>query len=508
MKLNLDIIYQGMKEYLPVVMTGQTQSEMCLSQPEFYLDRAAVFADDHVYVCSADHLPAAPQVGRNVVLICLGESPQLDLFRRMCSVLSIPENEDIFAVFNTVQAVFNRYEQWEESLNTILRGSASLQEMLDASRLIFGNPMLLVGADFRYLAYTDEEYLREHLGMHFDTPAFDENLMATFLSLHDLATDIKEPLLLELMGRKSLSVNLFDMDEYLGCITLFAEYREFRSSDAALCIHFSHMLRQALQRDPVLAGERSAVRRAVGDLIDGLPPDPEQRRVLSHRSSKEQYLCAVFEDRGEGHPLPHGYVASVMEQRFPGALAFEHDGRVVALLPSGYGTDSITRTALTSALVPVLENTRLRGGLSQSFSDLYTSAHAYFQASAALQNGMQFRKEEVLYFFEDHILHQLLRGALSGQPADSYYPEGFKRLLQHDASSPISYAETLRIYLQNNESIAATAKELALHRSSLIDRLERIRQLLGLDLSDPDVRLLLQVILRSETLFGDEAYSR
>ena len=47
-----------------------------------------------------------------------------------------------------------------------------------------------------------------------------------------------------------------------------------------------------------------------------------------------------------------------------------------------------------------------------------------------------------------------------------------------------------------------------LHRSSLIDRLERIRQLLGLDLSDPDVRLLLQVILRSETLFGDEAYSR
>jgi hypothetical protein len=442
------------------------------------------------------------------VLICLGESPQLDLFRRMCSVLSIPENEDIFAVFNTVQAVFNRYEQWEESLNTILRGSASLQEMLDASRLIFGNPMLLVGADFRYLAYTDEEYLRKHLGMHFDTPAFDENLMATFLSLHDLATDIKEPLLLELMGRKSLSVNLFDMDEYLGCITLFAEYREFRSADAALCIHFSHMLRQALQRDPVLAGERSAVRRAVGDLIDGLPPDPEQRRVLSHRSSKEQYLCAVFEDRGEGHPLPHGYVASVMEQRFPGALAFEHDGRVVALLPSGYGTDTITRTALTSALVPVLENTRLRGGLSQSFSDLYTSAHAYFQASAALQNGMQFRKEEVLYFFEDHILHQLLRGALSGQPADSYYPEGFKRLLQHDASSPISYAETLRIYLQNNESIAATAKELALHRSSLIDRLERIRQLLGMDLSDPDVRLLLQVVIRSETLFGDEAYSR
>ena len=26
MKLNLDIIYQGMKEYLPVVMTGQTQT--------------------------------------------------------------------------------------------------------------------------------------------------------------------------------------------------------------------------------------------------------------------------------------------------------------------------------------------------------------------------------------------------------------------------------------------------------------------------------------------------
>lgn len=40
--------------------------------------------------------------------------------------------------------------------------------------------------------------------------------MATFLSLHDLSTHVHEPLLLELQGARTLSVNDVDQEEYLG----------------------------------------------------------------------------------------------------------------------------------------------------------------------------------------------------------------------------------------------------------------------------------------------------
>ncbi|MCR4805608.1 MAG: helix-turn-helix domain-containing protein, partial [Clostridia bacterium] len=75
------------------------------------------------------------------------------------------------------------------------------------------------------------------------------------------------------------------------------------------------------------------------------------------------------------------------------------------------------------------------------------------------------------------------------------FTEGLARLAKHDASSQVSYIDTLKAFLDNNSSVAETARELHLHRSTLIDRIERIKQMIGSDLTDPGERLKLQMIL-------------
>ena len=47
---------------------------------------------------------------------------------------------------------------------------------------------------------------------------------------------MREPLLLELQGKRTLSVNIFDQEEYLGCLTVFEGTRLFRASDKALAV--------------------------------------------------------------------------------------------------------------------------------------------------------------------------------------------------------------------------------------------------------------------------------
>ena len=163
MRLNADIIYQNLKNYIEVSFNGDSVRELVLLRPEFYLDGQKEFLSGHVYVCSADHLPEEPAIEENVLLICLGSRTPTAFFYRGCSILSVPEDENIFRVFNLVQDVFNRYEAWEGRLNEVLRGSASLQEMLDLSKDIFNNPLLLIGSDFNYLAYTDKDYLKDEL---------------------------------------------------------------------------------------------------------------------------------------------------------------------------------------------------------------------------------------------------------------------------------------------------------------------------------------------------------
>ena len=351
MKLCAGILYWGLKEELKTVeLHGAGSQELTLSRPEFYLDRTKTFERNRVYVCSADHLPTRPSLSANVCLVCLGQHWNLNGFYDRCSVIVVEADTDIFRVFNLVQHIFDRYEAWEERLWHILRHGASLPQMLEVSRGIFENPMLLIGSDFRYLAVTDEEYFQKDLGIRLDTETFDAEKMATFLSLHDLSTHVHDPLLLELQGIRTLSVNVFDQEEYLGCLTVFEAFRPLQDFDRALSIFLAKLLRQAVQQNPTLASTRSAVRRALRSVIAGQPVDFELRRALSQENGKTDWVCVRLQPKRGAAPLPGTYLSAALEERYTGAMAFEYERTVAAFLPAAQA-----ECETTAQLLPLLD---------------------------------------------------------------------------------------------------------------------------------------------------------
>lgn len=177
--------------------------------------------------------------------------------------------------------------------------------------------MLLIGSDFGYLGVTEEDYLRNKLGLQLDTQSFDVEKMATFLSLHDMSTHVREPLLLDLQGKRTLSVNIFDQEEYLGCLTVFEGSREFRDSDKTLAVFFSKLLRQAVQQNPVLASTRTAVRRALRSVISGQSIDFEYRRALSVESGKHDWVCVKLIPKSGSTYLPGAYLSARAGGRIP-----------------------------------------------------------------------------------------------------------------------------------------------------------------------------------------------
>jgi len=82
-------------------------------------------------------------------------------------------------------------------------------------------------------------------------------------------------------------------------------------------------------------------------------------------------------------------------------------------------------------------------------------------------------------------------------------------LLAHDRGRRSDLVRTLRIYLATGANASETADRLFLHRNSVLYRLTRIQKLLGLDLREPEARLVLRlgllVIDAEERSFDDEA---
>ena len=56
--------------------------------------------------------------------------------------------------------------------------------------------------------------------------------------------------------------------------------------------------------------------------------------------------------------------------------------------------------------------------------------------------------------------------------------------------------KTLKAYLRNERNAVHTAKELFIHRSTLFYRLDRIKELIHIDLDDPSTRLYVNISYR------------
>jgi sugar diacid utilization regulator len=81
-------------------------------------------------------------------------------------------------------------------------------------------------------------------------------------------------------------------------------------------------------------------------------------------------------------------------------------------------------------------------------------------------------------------------------------------LAAYDERKHTELVKTLTQYLQHGGGYEATSRALSVHRSTLKYRLQRIRELTGLDLSDPEIHFNLQLATRAHltllALGGDE----
>lgn len=494
MKLNADIIYDGLSERLSVEMGGQKETELRLGRPVFYNGGEGAFAADRLYITRADCLPRQAAVQRGAVILCQGSSVQLDYYRERCCVIQVRDDTDVFTVFNLVQELFDRFDSWKDDLQAIMDRSASVGEMIARSKPIFMTTMFLLDANFKLLAYCEAEGDEGAIG----TENLDLELLGKYLASRELATQEREPIILELLDTATLNVNLFDQDTYMGCLTLDHKNRMERTGDIELAKVLADMLTRAMLKfSSTDSTDHGLLRTALQGVVDGAPIDYGQRQVLENALSDKEYICVKMELSSRFAKLPAGYICSEAERRFPHSVAFERKGSVLCFIDTAGLPDGDCQAALEKALEAFTGSMDLKIGVSDAFADVYSARLYYHQASAALENGSLAAPGKKYYRFQEYALTELIINSLGKMPAELFFSDGMRRLAAHDMEASVSYLDTLRTYLDQNMSMTRTAAALYVHRSTLLERIARIERELGTDLKDPDERLRIQILLKA-----------
>jgi PucR family transcriptional regulator, purine catabolism regulatory protein len=129
---------------------------------------------------------------------------------------------------------------------------------------------------------------------------------------------------------------------------------------------------------------------------------------------------------------------------------------------------------------------------------------AYREAKDSVSIAQELGDIEKSTFYGDLKLYQLLL-ALKERNLEHmrrFYDETLGPLVEHDERKQSDLIRTLNGYFEANGNLAQAAKDLDVHRNTLVYRLERISELTELDLNDADNRLILHLALKIQRVLA------
>jgi DNA-binding PucR family transcriptional regulator len=189
----------------------------------------------------------------------------------------------------------------------------------------------------------------------------------------------------------------------------------------------------------------------------------------------------------------------------PGSLAAVSGGsHIVVLLPAT--ADAQVRRvadAVARELRSSLHGFTFAVGHSRLASDpvdLYRAGNEALLAANVAEAG----EEDTVLAFEDTGAYRLLLPAMSEDPAElqRFYAETVEPLVTYDEQYETDLVQTLETFLEADANVAGTASRLFTHRHTIRYRLERVRDLTGLDVSSTDGREKLGLGLKAMRVLG------
>jgi sugar diacid utilization regulator len=169
------------------------------------------------------------------------------------------------------------------------------------------------------------------------------------------------------------------------------------------------------------------------------------------------------------------------------------------------GASAVTRVAksLERAVASVAERFpghTVRGGVGSAHAGPTGLRATGAEARAAIGAARTTARDDAIAIYDVVGLQRMLLEWYASDTARESVHELLGPLDRLGPKKAATAIRTLQAYLDEQGSIARTARGLFLHRNAVAYRIRRIEELLGADLSDPDQRLALQLACRARTL--------
>ena len=148
---------------------------------------------------------------------------------------------------------------------------------------------------------------------------------------------------------------------------------------------------------------------------------------------------------------------------------------------------------LVSNLKQVFPDTRFHVGIGRCYKEIPDFQKSFYDATCALSFSLLTKSDNMISHFSDLGVYRILFDYKNRQELYRLYQDTVGLIADYDEKNQTEYLQTIRIYFSENYSINNTAKKIHVHYNTVLNRLNKIKQLFGIDLNDEQDRINLYV---------------
>ena len=212
-------------------------------------------------------------------------------------------------------------------------------------------------------------------------------------------------------------------------------------------------------------------------------------RMISDNYSPPYCIAVVLPTLGEAPTLY--YVKSRIEHNRFSVSAFVEHGRQLVLLFSRLSSGIDGTRSVCAFLEEFAGQYHLCGGVSDLFDDPSRIPAAKLQAEIAMASGRQ--EAAAIRSFRDAYPTILLQSALERFGPVTSQSGIIMKLAEIDRQEGTAYLPTLQALFDSDGSREIMAQLMGVHKNTIAYRLNRLGEVTGVDLSDPDLIMHLKL---------------
>ncbi|WKY45224.1 helix-turn-helix domain-containing protein [Eubacteriaceae bacterium ES2] len=462
------------------------------------------FSNSFLYFATADQLKKTPEKSCPKNLLVLGPPFPEGFFHLPHNILYLDSTKDEIELFTCLQDIFADFEAWQQEIQEAMISQMEISQLLEIISKKLDNPIALFDSS-NSLVHWAGDFKYEYKGSIWEK-AFQNGYTMDYFSypewqeLTQKMSQTNAPFISKSKDNNHesiLSCPLKSNGTFIGSLGMTSVNTTITDGQIKLVSIIKGLLEKAIIHSGSLLHGSDPVPFYVESLLTGMSVD--EKTIAFYLKRKKWNCDDSFCLLNFSYPVDivptdysiHPYIGRI-KHFFSGGIYCPFENSFIVILNM---SDSAKQDNLKTILQQLFDKFMIRCGISSEFYYFPDLRYYYIQAKSALAEGIAQHPQQAYYYFQDYYQSNLFHQLNNSTCVQSLCHPRILKIHKDNDPNQVHLLKTLSAFLINGRNLTLTANALKIHRNTLLYRLDKLSELLEINLREVDQTMLFYLLM-------------